>query len=157
MLGMAINRWEWLEGLKAESAVTAAVKHVAKMIFEELSNWPPEVSTPEGHTPSRYAAVLGPLALRPSVVCFEEAIRRARWELERNYDAIDFYERNHHLAKACPSENDRLASEFIQHYILESYFVLMERTNYRVKRKDALFGVDAFERLVQAAWGRDSN
>jgi hypothetical protein len=145
---MAFNRWDWLEGLKAESAIAVAVKYMAKLIADELFSWPPEVSLAQGPASSRFSELFEAGAPRPSIAAFEQAIQRARLELARDYDAINFYERNHHLAKACPEPREQLASEFIQHYILESFFVLMEKTNYQVKRKDALVGIDLLERRI---------
>jgi hypothetical protein len=146
---MAFNRWEWLEGLKPESPITVALKFMAEQISQELTKWPPEVTVAAGQDRAGYSELLAAGSPRPSLPAFAEAIKRARWELERNFDAIDFYERNHHLAKACPSPRDQEASVFIQHYILESFFMLMERTEYRVKRKDALLGVDMLERHLK--------
>lgn len=149
---MATNRWEWLEGLKPESPIDVAVKYVAALIADELAAWPPPVSFAAGQSESRFGDLLGPGAERPSLAAFEEAIRRGRWELERNFDAIDHYARNRHIEAACPSERDRVASEFIQHYILESFFTLMEKTDYRVKRRDVIPGMDMVERRLKLIW-----
>jgi hypothetical protein len=146
---MAFNRWEWLEGLKPESPITVAVKYMAEQISTELTEWPPVVAPTEGQETTPYSEILEPGSPRPALPAFEEAIKRARWELARDFDAIDYYERNHYLEKACPSERDQQASVFIQHYILESFFSLMERTEYRVKRKDVLIGVDQLERHLK--------
>ena len=149
---MAFNRWEWLEGVKPESPITIAVKYMAEQVAKELTQWPPEVMATEGNQTAVYAELVAPGSPRPALCAFAEAIKRARWELSRDFDAIDFYERNHHLAKACPSARDQKASVFIQHYILESFFVLMERTQYRVKRKDSIVGVDLLEGHIKR-WG----
>lgn len=150
---MTSNRWEWLEGLRPESPVEVAVKYMAKLVADELADWPPEVRAPEGQGPSRFAEVLGPGAARPQMVVFKEAIKRARWELERDFDAIDFYERNHHLARQCPEPKDQLAAEFSRHYILEAFYTLIERTESRVKRKDVLVGVDLVEQRLELLIG----
>jgi hypothetical protein len=148
---MALNRWDWLERLKKESAIQVAVKYMAELVAEELTSWPPEVTSTSGK-PSRFAELFEPESPRPSLSAYEEALRRARWELSRDFEAIDFYERNHHLARACPEPRNQLASEFIQHYVLESFFVLMERTEYRVKRPDALVGIDLLEKQIKLMW-----
>ena len=152
LAAMAINRWEWLEGLKQESAIEVCVKYLVQLIADELTNWPPDVALPEPRGSSRFSDLFTDDSTRPPLTAYNEAIKRVRWELARNFDAIDFYERNHHLAKACPARRDQLASEFIQHYILESFFALMERTEYRVKRKDALVGTDLLARRLEVVW-----
>ncbi|MCP4444461.1 MAG: hypothetical protein GY811_03840 [Myxococcales bacterium] len=149
---MAIDRWEWLEGLKAESPIDVAVKYVAALTADALAAWPPAISAVEGQEGSRFRDVLEPGAERPSLAAYEEAIKRARWELLRDYDAIDFYARNNHIVEACPAKRDQLASEFIQHYVLESFFVLMEKTEYRVKRKDVLPGLAMIDKRVKLVW-----
>jgi hypothetical protein len=145
---MSFDRWQWLERIQPESPISVAVKYVARMVADELLDWPPPINAPSGDGPSRFSEVLEAGSRRPSLAAFEQAIKRARWELTRDYDAIDFYERNHHLAKACPNTRDQLGSELIQHYILESFFELMERTEYRVKRKDVIVGVDMVRRRI---------
>ena len=146
------DRWEWLEGLKAESPIDVAVKYVAALTADTLLAWPPQIRAVEGQNGSRYASVLEPGSERPALATYEEAIKRARWELQRDYDAIDFYARNDGIAKACPSKRDQLASEFIQHYVLESFFGLMEKTEYRVKRADILPGLGMVEQRIKLIW-----
>lgn len=147
---MPFDRWQWLDSLEPESVVSVAVKYVARMVADELLAWPPAIA--EGSPSSRFTTILAPGSPRPSLAAFDEALKRARWELTRDFDAIDFYERNHALAEACPAERDQRAAEFIQHYVLESFFELMERTEYRIKRKDVIPGIDHVERRVRLAW-----
>jgi hypothetical protein len=154
---MAINRWEWLEGLKPQSIISVAVKTMAEIIAEELSNWPPEVIAKSDVQRPEYLAVLKPTALRPPLAAFEEAIKRARWELQRDFEAIDYYERNHKLAQLLPNSEHRAASELIQHYILESFFTLMERTEYRIKRKDVISGLDWLQEYFRAGSANHSS
>lgn len=148
---MAHDSWEWLEGLRPESTIATTVKHLAKMIAGDLERWPPAVSPAEGRGASRFAEVLDPEARRPSAAAFTEATRRAAWELSRDYDALGFYDRNQRLAEACPSAFDQVASEFIEHYILEAFLTLIEKTENRVKRKDVLAGVVLLGRRFAAA------
>jgi len=147
---MGWNRWEWLEGLKPETLVEAAVRQLASMIADALADWPPEVELQAGGGGSRFAALFEPGAPRPEPEAFREAVKRARWELERDFDAIDYYERNRLLERECAHERDRLAAEFVGHYILESLYFLRERTDYRVKRPDLLRGLELLEQRLMA-------
>ncbi len=85
-----MDRWAWLEGLKPESAISVAVKHMARLIADELLLWPPRVAPTESYFQSRFVEILEPGAARPSRRAFEEAITCARWELAREFEAIDF-------------------------------------------------------------------
>jgi hypothetical protein len=149
---MSERRWNWLEGLKPESAVEVGVKYVARMIADELSDWPPRIVLGDDVAGRRYEELVAPGAKRPSLTAFREAVRRVRWELERDFEAIDHYERNHRLADACPDARDRMGSELMRHFILESFFELIERTDNRVKRADVLVGLEHLDRHVTARW-----
>lgn len=149
---MARHRWEWVEGLKPETAVQVGVKHVVKLIADGFDDWPPEILWEDPSGADRFADVVAPGAPRPSLAAFREAIRRVTWELGREHEAIDFYERNHHLERACPARYEQLASELMREYILESFFSLIELTENRVTRRDALEGVALLSRSVEARW-----
>lgn len=149
---MAFNRWDWLERLQPESAIGVAVRYVAEQVAKDLLRWPPRVVATEGPNYRRFAELLEPGSRRPALAAYQQAIKRARWDLAREFDAIDHYERNHHLEEACPDPRNQLASELIRDYILESFFGLMERTEYRVKRADVLVGIHQLERLIERLW-----
>lgn len=150
---MAFNRWDWLERLQRESAISVAVRYVAEQVAaEDLTHWPPRVAAAAGPHYRRFAELLEPGSRRPALAAYQQAIKRARWDLAREFDAIDFYERNHHLEEACPDPRNQVASDLIRDYILESFFRLMEQTEYRVKRADVLVGVDQLERLIERVW-----
>ncbi len=150
-----MDRWEWLEGIKAESVVSVAVKHMARLVADELLDWPPHVATTDQRFYGRFGEVLQAGSPRPARAAYDEALRCARWELARDFEAIEYYDRNNKRAQACPEPRDRLASEFIQHYVLEAFFVLMEKTDYRVKRKDVVAGLDGVERRLSLSWDAD--
>ncbi len=146
------DRFDWLEGLAPQSATAVGVKYAARAIADELTEWPPRIVLGGDPRSQRFAALVAPGAKRPSMTAFREAVKRARWELERNYEAIDHYERNDHLAAACPDERERLGAELMRDFILEYFFELIERTENRVKRADVLVGLDDLERHVAARW-----
>lgn len=149
---MAFDRWRWLEQISPESAVAVAVKQLARMIADELSDWPPQVRLAEGPLAKRLGQVLVRGSRRPSTAAFEEAIQRVTWDLERNEEAIDFYGRNHHLERACPDPYDQIGSEVMAHYILEALFTLMDKTEGRVRRADLLVGLPLLRRHVVTRW-----
>ena len=88
MMGSA-DRWQFLEGLEPESAISVAVKHLAGLVADELLEWPPRVAPTEGYFQDRFAELLEPGAARPSRSAFEEAIRCARWDIARDFAAIE--------------------------------------------------------------------
>ncbi len=147
------DRFRSPDSLEKNTAVQAGVKYVAGMIADDLSDWPPSIALDDTPRSQRFVELVAPGAKRPSLAAFVEAVKQVRWELERDFEAIAHYERNHHLEQACPDPRDRLASELIRHYILESFLSLIERTENRVKRADVLVGLSRLETHVRARWG----
>ena len=136
-----MNRIEWIEGLKKETAARAAVRELRKLLIEELRDWPPEVEWSDATQRERFSPLYDSAASRPSLVAQQEATQRVRWEFSRDYEAIEHYERNHVLRKRCPDSNDRLSSVFLHFYLLEAFSQLIETTENRVKRQDILDGL----------------
>lgn len=147
-----MSRWEYLEGVVAETPTRVAVRELGKILVEELSAWPPTVDWTSDELRRRYAGLYAPGAALPLETAVTEAMKRVRWELSRDYEAIDYYERNHHLRHACPEERDRLACELIHLYVYEALLQLIERTENRVKRADLIEGLDRIEASLRAAW-----
>lgn len=146
---MSDSRWEWLEGIRPQTPVKWAVTQMAKILLEELSSWPPEIDWTDAGAEGRYGELFAAGAPAPSDAAFEQAITRAGWELTRDYDALEHYRRNNLLEQACPSSYDRLASAFIETYLTEAFFELFERTESRVKRRDALACLDQLAALLR--------
>ena len=146
-----MNRWEWIEGIRAETPSQVAVRELGKVLLSELENWPPAIEWSDEATRERYAEILTPSAA-PSLAVLSECFKVARWELQRDFDAIGHYERNHKLAEACPSKVEQLAFAFLRSYFTEAFFELIERTENRVNRRDLLSGMDELELRFQQAW-----
>lgn len=148
---MAARRWEWLEGVRAQTAVEWAVTQMATILLKELSSWPPDVAWTDSEAERRYGDLFAAGAPPPSRAAFEQAITRARWDLARDHEALDHYRRNNMLERSCPAPHDRLASAFIETYLTEALFELIERTESRVKRRDAISCLDQLSRLVKSS------
>ena len=140
-----MSRWDWVEGIKSETASRVAVRELGKMLVDELSSWPVEVNWCDQRSQQRFAVIFEPGARRPSRQALAECLQLVQWDLSRDNEAISYYERNHHLEKACPEKFDRLACEFLRTYFMEAFFVLLERTSNRVKRSDLLDGIEELQ------------
>jgi hypothetical protein len=146
---MSNKRWDWLEGIRPQTPVEWAVTQMAKILLEELSSWPPEIAWTDAGAEGRYGDLFAADAPAPSNAAFDQAIMRAGWELARDHEALEHYQRNNLLEQACPSSYDRLASAFIETYLTEAFFELFERTDSRVKRRDALSCLDQLSTLLR--------
>ena len=135
---MGDDRWEWLGGIRPQTPIAWAVTQMAKILLEELSSWPPDVAWTDPGAQGRYGDLFAADAPPPSFEALEQAITRANLDLAHEHDALAHYRRNNLLEQACPEAYDRLASEFVELYLTEALFELIERTENRVKRRDAI-------------------
>ncbi len=142
--------WEWLEGVKSQSPSEVAIAELGKLLAEELGNWPPQVEWDSEEQRRPYEKLLAPGSATPSATVFVEALKLARWELEREDEALNQYLRNHHLERACPLQSEQQAATFLQLYFVEAFYELIERTENRVKRREIIAGWDTLQRRILA-------
>ncbi|MBL4632485.1 MAG: hypothetical protein JKY56_01360 [Kofleriaceae bacterium] len=150
-----MSRWDWIEGVKAETPTRVAVRELCKVMAKELSAWPPELEwneSQQSQSAKRLFDAEGNVHT-PSSSAVGEAAKRLDWEFSRAMDAIDYYQRNRVLEKSCEGPEDCLASEFLFEYLREGLFSLMERTEGRVRRADILEGLPEMKILLQQIFG----
>ncbi len=147
---MSNKRWEWLEGIRPQTPVQWAVTEMAKILREELSDWPPELAWTDPAAEERHHELFTADARAPSYAALDQAITRTGWDLARDHQALEHYRRNNLLERACPEPYDRLASAFIESYLTEALLELIERTANRVKRRDAISCLDQLSRLLRS-------
>ena len=145
------RRWEWLEGVRAQTAAQWAVTEMAKILLQELASWPSDVAWADSASEGRYRELFAAEARTPSSAAITEAIARTRWELTHDDEALEHYRRNDLLERACPEPYDQLASAFIETYLTEALLELIERTENRLKRRDAVSCLDQLEALFRLA------
>lgn len=148
------KRWEWMEGLTAETPAEALGRHVAKMLADELEGWPPEVDFSDEGQRARFAPLFAAGAPRPAFTAIEAGVERLKLELARDFEALDHDARNHGLEKACPAPLEQLAAQFAWTYLSESFAELFERTESRFKRRHALASLELLIARLRASWDR---
>jgi hypothetical protein len=132
--GRMSGRWEFLEGVRAMTAAEAIVHEAAKLLAGELARWPPRVEWTDATAAARYAPLYADAAPRPTDLAVREGMRLARWEMERDVQAIDFYMRNDLAAKVTTTAHDRLALDLVWRYLTEAMLALQELCGGRLKR-----------------------
>jgi len=146
---MPTNRWEWLEGVRAQTPLEWVVGQTAQILLRELSGWPPQVDWVDPRAQERYRELYTAGARPPSRAALQQAILRAGWELGHDEEALEHYRRNRLLEQVCPLPYDRLASELIETYLTEALLELIERTENRVKRRDAIACLARLQELLR--------
>lgn len=141
-----MGRWDWLEGVKAKELPDAIAEEAAKLIAGELRRFPPEVEWSDELARERFAPLYAEDAPPPSIEARRAGFQLARWELDREYDAIAFHHRSAQLR-----DHDRLAADLLSLYLSEVLLILSEKTQGKIRRHHLREALDLAERLLAAS------
>ena len=142
-------RWERLLDLKRLTLVDALMTEVSKIMAEELlRDWPPQVEGLDVDIGREFSAIFAVGSKRPPQAAFTIALRLARWDLERNFDAYDDFMRNRRYEAEGLVEADRIAILFLCRWLVEQMLSLGDATDTRVKRKDMVVTLDRLEKRL---------
>jgi hypothetical protein len=104
------SRWDRLLDQKPVPLLDHLVDEAARLLGQELRRWPLAIEELDPATGSGLGPLLEAGSRRPSAPVFREALRLARWDLERDHAAYDDYVRNRYLERASRRRTDRLSS-----------------------------------------------
>ena len=130
------GRWERLLEQKPVPLLEHLLQEVARLLRQELDVWPLPIEELDVATGRGFAELLAAGAPRPAEAVFTEALRLARWDLERDTDAVDDYFRNRRYGPAGLGQADRPALLLISRWLVEQLLSLGEATHARVKRPE---------------------
>jgi hypothetical protein len=143
-----MDRWEWVLGQKPRPLTEQLVDEVAKVLASELSGWPLPVAELDLETGGSFAPMLSEQSKKPPEPVYREAFQVARWELQREVEAIDEYLRNRRYLQRGVAESERTALLFISRWLVEKLLTLSEATEGRVKRPALVQCLEAAERRL---------
>jgi hypothetical protein len=146
---MARDRWEWLEGLRSTSIEEALAHEAARVLADELLDWPPAIEWDDPRAEAELAPLFQPDAGKPSLAAIGVGFRFARWELEREFEAIDHAVRNDLIGRELTDERDRLAARFLWRWLPEWLLELKERAGPRITRAHLLLALEQAEARVR--------
>ena len=130
-----MSRWDHLFELKPKPLAVHVVEEVARLIAQDLSQWPPPVVEWSTEADRRkYSALFSANAVRPGPETLREAFKLARWEMQRDVQAIDDYMTEERWRTAGVSDDDFLALLFLHQWLVEQMLALSEATEGRVRR-----------------------
>ena len=140
------SRWDLLLESKPVPIVDHLLDEVAKLLAADLAKWPLPVVDVDPVAGRQFAPLLEPGSPRPEEAVFEEAIRVARWELEREIDASADYFRNRRFTERGLPEEARTPILFISRWLVEQLLSLREHTHSRVTRAQLVQCLDRIPR-----------
>ncbi len=142
------SRWERLLDSKPIPILEHLLEEVSKLFAEDLSRWPLDVDDYTGASGAAIATLLRETPVRPRSAVWREAIRLARWDLEREFDAYDDYMRNERWRAKELTEKERALMVFFSQYMIEQLLGLKEATEDRVDRRGILDVLTRVERRL---------
>jgi hypothetical protein len=144
------NRWERLLDKKPIPLLEHLLAEVARLLTKELRGWPLNVLELDVATGGAFVDLLAKDAPRPPKEVFTEALKLARWDLERASDATDDYFRNRRYLTAGVADADRPALLLVSRWLVEQLLSLGEATEGRVKRADMAGVLDSLRLSLSA-------
>jgi len=140
------NKWERLLEQKPIAIVDHLVGEAAKLFGEELRQWPPAIDEFDAQTGQALAELVRQHPTRPDARLYGEAFRLTRWDLSRDFDAVDDYWRNSRHLEAGLTMADKPMILFLTRFLCEQLLGLLEATQGRVNRPRLLEALALIER-----------
>lgn len=140
------NRWLRVLDQKPIPVFEHLLGEAARLLANDLSKWPLEVFEVD----EKVQLLLRETPVRPGALTFAEAFRLTRWDLARDFDAIDDYWRNQRHLEHGLSPADKPMVLFLTRFISEQLLSLSEATEGRVARRHLLDVLDRIERHLAA-------
>ncbi|MFP2897115.1 hypothetical protein [Corallococcus sp. 4LFB] len=128
------SRWDHLFDLKPVTLVDHLLEEVARLLAKDLESWPPPVQDLDPATLGEFAPLFQEATRRPDAAVYTEALRLARWDLAREFDAFDDYVRNKRYLERGLTAEDRVPLLFLTRWLTEQMLGLGEATQGRIKR-----------------------
>lgn len=126
------SRWDKFHNARSITTAELLRQAVVDELWEDLSGWPLQVEAWHDEAlRERYAAVLAPDCPRPALPVLQAGLQLARWELERDYEAIDDWVRNERGLKLTGGGREALALEFLHRWLTDVLLEVLEATELR--------------------------
>lgn len=143
------NRWDRILDIKPVPVVEHLLAEASRLLAADLSNWPLEVLDIDASTGAAVATLLAQ-PTRPGPGVFRQAIQLTRWDLGRDFEAIDDYWRNERLTEAGLTMAAKPMVLFLSRFITEQLLAFGEATSGRVTRARLLDVLARIERHLAA-------
>jgi hypothetical protein len=143
------SRWDHLFDLKPVPLMDQLLEEVARLLAKDLEQWPPPVQELDLDVGGQFAPLVTGEVPRPGGPVYDEALKLARWELAREFDAYDEYMRNKRYLERGLAPTDRTPLLFLSRWLVEMLLGLGEATEGRVNRTRMQQCLDRLENKLQ--------
>lgn len=132
-----MGRWDRFYEARSITPEDMLADEVVKTLVADLEVWPPPVlAWLDEKARGKFEAALAEGCPRPSVAALRAAFELARWELSREFEAIDEFYRNDRPGKIASDARERLCLVFLHQWLTDSMLELLGAT--RLKRPKLL-------------------
>lgn len=122
-----MGRWDRFHEARRQDVAEWLSDQVVKTVSEELQGWPPPVELwNDLSLRMRYEPALGAGCPRPPAPVFRAAFKLARWELGREYEALDHFVRNDKAAEVTADARERVCLDFLHQWLTDSMLEILE-------------------------------
>ena len=122
-----MGRWDRFHEARRQAVGDWLADEVVKTLVADLRGWPPPIYVwNDLDARAKYAEALTPGCPRPPLPLWRDAFRLARWELEREYEAIDHYVRNDHGARVAADARERQCLQLLHAWLTDSCLEILE-------------------------------
>lgn len=129
------SRWDFIYDLKPIELKQHFINEASKLLAKDLERWPLQIEAWESPAAeARFRHLVEPDARRPDDRVYAAAFRLAKWEMEREFEAIDEFMRNERWREYGADEYGRDAMLLITRYLVEQLLAIIEATEGRIKR-----------------------
>lgn len=143
---MQPTRWDLILEQKPIPVIEHLLEEVSRLFTADLRTWPPRVDEFDPQTGAALEKLLAERPARPDDRLFSQAFRLTRWDLSRDFEAIDDYWRNQRHLEVGLSPADKPMILFLSRFISEQLLALGEATEGRVNRPRMLDALSRIER-----------
>jgi hypothetical protein len=140
-----MGRWDRFHEARRQAVDDWLADEVVKVLTADLRQWPPPIALwNDLQVRERYEDALAPECPRPPLPVFRAAFQLARWEMEREYEAIDHYVRNDRAATATANPRERICLRLLHAWLTDSCLEILEASPLkRPKLVECLLRIEA--------------
>ena len=143
------SKWDFLLESKPKELQQHLLDEVAKLLAKDLEAFPPPVQEWADSTEGqRLQALFANELSRPTPALYRMAFQLARWELQREHEAMAEFIRNERYREEAPEAHAKQVLLFLERWLTEQLYELNEAVEGRLSRKQLISCLDDAERRL---------
>lgn len=143
-----MGQYDWMYELRPIAIKEKVIEELAKHLGDALDDWPPKVHDWTQPADEARFAPLYENPVRPPDAVFRYACQLVRWELEREYERIDYVMRNGLWQEHAKNPTEYDAMQLIVRWLLDTLLAVREHSGQNLSRADLVEVSHRIERRI---------